>query len=456
MKKYDSYKDSGIEWIGEIPSHWKIYKVKNLIDKSLYYQVGDGDHGSIKPEMYQEFGIPYIRVQNLSWSGKLILENVVFISEEIQSLNPKSKLLPNDILIAKTGATVGKLGLITDDIAEANTTSSVGKLTVDKNRFFPKYILYSFQADFFQKELWLKATEKSAQPGFNIDDFVLFKIASPQLSEQTTIANYLDYKTTQIDDLIAKKERLIQLLEEERTAIINQAVTKGLDPTVPMKDSGIEWLGEIPAHWEVKRIKHTTYVKGRIGWKGLRSDEFLEFSDSYVVTGTDFHNGRIKWETCYQVPIDRYEDDPFIKLKNDDLLITKDGTIGKIAIVKDMPKIATLNSGVFLTRPLENEYYQEFMYWILFSDVFKTFYDFNKSGSTIQHLYQNVFNEFKYPLPPMKEQTEIINHINIKTNELDLVISKTKHEIELLKEYKTALISEVVTGKVDVREEIIN
>ena len=144
MKKYDSYKDSGIEWIGEIPSHWNIYKVKNLIDKSLYYQVGDGDHGSIKPEMYQEYGIPYIRVQNLSWSGKLILENVVFISEEIQSLNPKSKLLPNDILIAKTGATVGKLGLIPDDIAEANTTSSVGKLTVDKNRFFPKYILYSF------------------------------------------------------------------------------------------------------------------------------------------------------------------------------------------------------------------------------------------------------------------------------------------------------------------------
>ena len=215
------------------------------------------------------------------------------------------------------------------------------------------------------------------------------------------------------------------------------------------KDSGIEWIGEIPEHWILKKIKHTTYVKGRIGWKGLRSDEFLELSDSYVVTGTDFENGKIKWKTCYQVPIDRYEDDPFIKLMEGDLLITKDGTIGKIAVVKDMPKIATLNSGVFLTRPYNSEYSQEFMYWILFSEVFKTFYDYNKSGSTIQHLYQNVFNEFDYMLPPFEEQTAIAKYLDHKTTQIDTLIAKKEQFISLLQEERTAVINQAVTKGLD-------
>lgn len=215
------------------------------------------------------------------------------------------------------------------------------------------------------------------------------------------------------------------------------------------KDSGIEWIGKIPEHWNLKKIKHTTYVKGRIGWKGLRSDEFLELSDSYVVTGTDFENGRIKWETCYQVPLDRYEDDPFIKLKNEDLLITKDGTIGKIALVRDMPKIATLNSGVFLTRPYNGEYSQEFMYWILFSEVFKTFYDYNKSGSTIQHLYQNVFNEFEYPFPPPSEQNKIAKYLKYKTTQINALITKKEQFITLLQEERSAVINQAVTKGLD-------
>ncbi len=216
------------------------------------------------------------------------------------------------------------------------------------------------------------------------------------------------------------------------------------------KDSGVEWIGELPSHWDIKRIKHTTYVKGRIGWQGLRSDEFLEESDSYVVTGTDFKNGRVKWDTCYQVPIERYNEDPFIQLKNDDLLITKDGTIGKIAVVKDLPKVATLNSGVFLTRPLDNSYSSEFMYWVLYSDVFKSFYDFNKSGSTIQHLYQNVFNEFKFPLPKFEEQIAITNYLDQKTTQIDDLIAKKERLIHLLEEERTAIINQAVTKGLDL------
>ena len=211
------------------------------------------------------------------------------------------------------------------------------------------------------------------------------------------------------------------------------------------KDSGVEWIGDLPSNWQIKRIKHTTYVKGRIGWQGMRSDEFLESSDSYVVTGTDFMKGLVKWDTCYQVPLERYEEDPFIQLREGDLLITKDGTIGKIAVVKDIPKIATLNSGVFLTRPLFDSYVPEFMYWILYSEVFKTFYDYNKSGSTIQHLYQNVFNEFMFPLPTIKEQTTIVNYLDYKTTQIDNLIAKKEQFIKLLEEERFAVINQAVT-----------
>ena len=215
------------------------------------------------------------------------------------------------------------------------------------------------------------------------------------------------------------------------------------------KYSGIEWIGDLPSNWQIKRIKHTTYVKGRIGWQGMRSDEFLESSDSYVVTGTDFMKGLVKWDTCYQVPLERYEEDPFIQLREGDLLITKDGTIGKIAVVKDIPKIATLNSGVFLTRPLFDSYVPEFMYWILYSEVFKTFYDYNKSGSTIQHLYQNVFNEFMFPLPTIKEQTAIVNYLDHKTTQIDRLIAKKEQFIKLLEEERVAVINQAVTKGLD-------
>ncbi len=211
------------------------------------------------------------------------------------------------------------------------------------------------------------------------------------------------------------------------------------------KDSGIEWIGEIPEHWDLKKIKHTTYVKGRIGWQGLRSEEFKEEAESLVVTGTDFIDGKINWDSCYQIPIERYNEDINIQLRENDLLITKDGTIGKVSLVKNMPKIATLNSGVFLTRPSTNAYKTEYMYWVLVSDVFKTFYDYNKSGSTIQHLYQYVFNEFNFTLPPTEEQTSIANYLDHKTSQINHLIAKKEQFIKLLEEERVAVINQAVT-----------
>jgi type I restriction enzyme S subunit len=128
------------------------------------------------------------------------------------------------------------------------------------------------------------------------------------------------------------------------------------------KDCGVEWLGGVPEHWDIFRIKDHTYVKGRIGWQGLRSSDFLYEGDFYCVTGTDLKNGDIDWSNCYYVPKNRYDQDKFIQLKVNDLLITKDGTIGKVALVHKLPKKSTLNSGVFVTRPFRDIYTNEYMY----------------------------------------------------------------------------------------------
>lgn len=442
MKTYNNYIDSNQDFLGKIPSHWSSTTLKRIAE------VKDGTHDTPN---YVEHGIPFITTKDLE-NGNVSFKNCKYISyEDYLSINKRSDVANGDIIMPMIGS-IGSPIIVKTEQPFSIKNLALIKKNKDCDLRYIRYYLNS-EATVFQFGLSISG---GVQNFISLGVLRNLRIPKMNKDEQIAIANYLDHKSTQIDNLIAKKERLITLLQEEQTTIINQAVTKGLDSNVKMKDSGIEWLGKIPEHWEVKRIKHTTYVKGRIGWKGLRSDEFLEISDSYVVTGTDFKNGNVDWETCYQVPIDRYEDDPFIKLKNNDLLITKDGTIGKIAIVKNMPKIATLNSGIFLTRPKKEEYLQEFMYWVLFSDVFKTFYDFNKSGSTIQHLYQNVFNEFKYPLPEEKEQSDIVDFIKSKTLEIYEVISKTQQEIELLKEYKTALISEVVTGKVDVRDVVLN
>jgi type I restriction enzyme, S subunit len=231
-------KDSGVEWIGEVPAHWEIYRCKDLVDYYKYYPIGDGDHGSIKPEMYVETGIPYIRVQNLSWNGKISLENIAYITEDVHKLNKKSRLLIDDILVAKTGATVGKLGLITVEIKEANTTSSVGKITVNKKCFNPRFILYSFMAESFQKQIWITASQKSAQPGFNIDQFIFFTIACPKTKvEQKAITDYLDTKTAHIDRIIETINTQIDKLKELRKTLINDVVTGKIKVT--LKGGGV-------------------------------------------------------------------------------------------------------------------------------------------------------------------------------------------------------------------------
>lgn len=219
-----------------------------------------------------------------------------------------------------------------------------------------------------------------------------------------------------------------------------------------MKDSGNQWIGEIPESWNTKKIKYLATLKGRIGWQGLTSDEYQD-EGAFLITGTDFNNGKINWDTCVHVPMKRWEEAKEIQIQNGDLLITKDGTVGKVAIVSDMPGESSLNSGVL--RIITNESYnRRFLFWVLQSDVFWNWFNYKNAGnSTIVHLYQGDFAEFMYAFPDEKEQQAIADFLDKRCEQIDDLIADLERQINLLKGYKKSIITETVThGLSEVRE----
>ena len=211
-----------------------------------------------------------------------------------------------------------------------------------------------------------------------------------------------------------------------------------------MKDSGVEWIEKIPLDWQVRKIKHLATLAGRIGWQGLTSNEY-EDEGAYLITGINFNNGKIDWESCVHVSEQRWEEASQIQIKNGDLLITKDGTIGKVAIVENMPGKTSLNSGVLLVRNSE-ECNTRFLYWVMQSEVFwKWFGIINAGNSTILHLYQQSFYNFSFPFPILSQQVKIADYLDVKCSKIDEIIKKQQAIIEKLKEYKLSIITEAVT-----------
>lgn len=213
-----------------------------------------------------------------------------------------------------------------------------------------------------------------------------------------------------------------------------------------MKNTRFYWMGEIPVGWELIKLGYLCSLKGRIGWKGLRSDEFLENSYAYLVTGQDFVDDTVNWQACYQIEKGRYDEDPYIQLREGDLLVTKDGTIGKIAKVRSIDKPACLNSGIFVLRQTMNRFDQGYLYWQLYSSLLTDYNLFVNSGaSTIQHLYQNVFERMPLIVPSFSEQLAIADFLDAKCAEIDGLLADLEAEVKTLVEYKKSIIAETVT-----------
>lgn len=211
-----------------------------------------------------------------------------------------------------------------------------------------------------------------------------------------------------------------------------------------MKDSGIEWIGEMPIGWETRKIKHIATLNGRIGWQGLTSNEYCD-NGAYLITGVNFNNGHIDWSTCVHVPMERWAEAPQIQIQNGDLLITKDGTVGKVAIVSNMSSETSLNSGVLLIRTVDS-CYKKYLFWILQSEIFwKWFNTINTGNSTIIHLYQYDFCNFSFPFPEYSLQCKIADYLDCKCSQIDAIIAQQQEVIEKLKAYKLSVITEAVT-----------
>ena len=427
-------KDSKIDWIGYIPQEWNVKKIKYC----AYLKTGttpDGNDGIVDEDSDYNWYTPGDFVDNyiLQLSERNILKNAVK-KYHIKLYSPGS------VLMVCIGATVGKIGYI-DKYAYSNQQITA---LMPKKNIIGKFLLYLLSA---MTKYMNENAQYTTLPIINNTYLSSINIVLPnRIEEQQAIADFLDEKCEKIDKVIGKIEEQIQVLEDYKKSLITETVTKGLDKNVPMKDSGVDYIGKIPEKWNIIRLKHFSYMKGRIGWQGLSSDEFID-EGPYLVTGTDFKDGEVQWDRCYHISQKRYNEAWQIQLKIGDLLVTKDGTIGKLAYIHFLPDNASLNSHLLLIRPLKNKYTNKFLYWVLSSQLFKTYYELASTGAIMDSLSQEKIGNFSFAIPEIDEQKQIADYLDKECTKIDKTINDKKEQLETIKEYKKSLIYEYVTGK---------
>jgi type I restriction enzyme S subunit len=418
---------------------WTINKLKDIGELN-----SGGTPSRNKNEYWDSGNIPWLssgEVRNniISTSKEKITE--LGLSKSAAKIFPKGTVL---VAITGQGLTRGRTALLAIDAA---TNQSIIGIIPKKDVINNKYLWYYLQSQYWNLR---SMSQGSVQLGLTLKTLKFYPITLPlNIDKQIKIVNFIENQTSYINQFLEKKQKLIELLQLKRQALIDQTITKGL-VQVPIKESGIKWIGKVAEHWKINKIKFTSYVKGRIGWQGLRSDEFTD-TGPYLITGTEFKKGKIDWRNCYHVEEWRYEQDPYIQIKNDDVLITKDGTIGKVALVEDIPGPTTLNSGVMVIRPLQNLFLSRFMYWILQSKQFIQYVEYTKTGSTIKHLYQGTFKNFTFAYPPsLNEQKQIFTYLEGEITKIDNIISKNQKLIDLFKEKRNAIITFATSGKINI------
>ena len=438
MKKYYKYKDSGIKWIGEIPEHWKINRVATMGT----FSKGKG----IPRSELKENGFPAILYGDI-YTKYNIKADYIFnhIDEKITKSSVTIK--KGDLLFTGSGETKEDIGKCIAYLGN-ETVCVGGDIIILKHNNNSLFLSYSLNSN---NSIYQKASMAKGQIIVHIYASNLREISlpMPEQIEQTTIANFLDRKTAEIDNLISKKEKLLKLYDEEKTAIINTAVTKGINPNAKMKDSGVEWLGKIPEHWEVISLKRLVETKITDG---------PHETPTFLIDGVPFvsaeavKNGEIDFN-FKRGYISKDEDERFSKKckpKRDDIFIVKSGsTTGKIAIVK-----TDINFNIWSPLALvrtNNKVTPKFIYFSLSSKYFQKTIQLFWSFGTQPNIGMNVIENLQVTIPISKEeQTAIVHHIKTETTRINSKITRTEKLIELLKEYKTALISEVVTGKICV------
>jgi type I restriction enzyme, S subunit len=429
-KPYPAYKDSGVEWLGEIPAHWEVKKIKRLclikrgasprpIDDPIYFD----DEGEYS----------WVRISDVTASTRYLLTTTQRLSELGQSRS--ICLEPGDIFLS-IAATVGK-----PIITKIKCCIHDGFVYFVGLKEYREYLYYIFLGG----ELYKGLGKIGTQLNLNTDTIGDIRIPVPPQEEQRAIVNFLDYETTKIDALIAKKERLIELLTEKRTALISYAVTKGLDPAVPMKDSGVEWIGEIPAHWVVKRNKAIFREHDLRSVSG--AEELLTVSHITGVT-------RRSEKTVNMIEAESHEG--YKLCESGDLIInTMWAWMGALGVARETGMISPSYN---VYRPIDSHLCPRYFDYVCRIPVHISELTRYSKGiwKSRLRLYPDEFLLICTALPNPAEQRDIADFLDCETARIDALIDKIQQHIEKFKEYRTAIISATVTGKIDVREEINN
>ena len=429
MKRYTEYKNSGVDWIGEIPRHWKIEKIKYIATFVSEKSTPEPNAIKISPENVE------------SKTGK-----VLDFYSSYDSLGVKFRV--GDVLFNKIRVYLNKV------IFAEYDGYSLGEMIVIRPSLqdIGKYLFYVMLSSRFIE--YCNSISKGAKmPRTDVYDILNAQIPITSYQEQTQIVNFLDRKTGQIDELIRIKERQIELLQEQRTALINQAVTKGLDPNVEMKPSGVEWIGDIPAHWEVKRLKYVAKILPSNVDKHIYIDEIQVKLCNYTDV---YYNDYITVDTVLEKGSCNEREFTKFVLRKGDVIITKDSEtpddIGVPTFVKEDLDDVVCGYHLTMIRPLACR--GEFIFRFIQSDRTRRYFEVNSNGITRYGLGKASIENLLLPIPPDSEQQQIADFLNHKTQQINDLISAELRKIELLKEYRQSLISEAVTGKIDVRNEV--
>jgi type I restriction enzyme S subunit len=439
--RYPEYKDSGVEWLGKVPAHWEIKKLKHVSPELTVGIV-------VEPsKLYAEEGVPALRSLNVK-AGAISLDNLVFITQEGHELHLKSKLRAGDIVAVRTGQP-GTSAVVPQELDGCNCIDLIviRRPTVSSERFLCWYLgsdsaLVQFSV----------GSGGAIQQHFNISTAAELIIAVPPLAEQTAIAAFLDHEAGKIDALVAEQQRLIELLREKRQAVISNAVTKGLNPDAPMKPSGVEWLGEVPAHWRVGKCGYYVSVISGFAFPSAK------FSDNpshhKLLRGINVGVGSLRWDDV--VYWEKHSNDGLdeYELRAGELVLGMDRPLIAAGVrvakleAQDLPCLLLQRVASIRSR---REIGVDYLKALLASPMFVAHFAPDTTGVSVPHISPEQIKGFVVPVPPLPEQASIAAYIDEVTTRSEALITEAERAIDLLQERRTALISAAVTGQIDVR-----
>lgn len=449
-KQYTEYTESCIEWIERLPAHWRVGKLGAV--SSVKARLG---WKGLKADEYVDEGFIFLSTPNIKDTA-IDFENANYITAERYYESPEIMLQEGDVLIAKDGSTLGITNVVRHLPAPSTVNSSVAVIR-------PSRSLNSVFLSYLFKSHWVQSVIQRMKGGMGVPhlfqaDLRKFLVLLPPLPEQRAIAAFLDRQTARIDALIGHKERLIELLEEKRQAVISHAVTRGLDPATPLKDSGLPWLGMVPKHWTVRRLKFLLATPIEQGWSPVcdnrtASDEEWAVLKVGCVNGQEFDSSEHKALPEGTPPDTRYV------VRENDILMSRGNTrelVGNAALVRGVRPRLLLSDLLYRFQVDDRKALPEFVVRSLRSSLIRFQIELVAEGSSpsMKKIGQQDIRELVILLPPVEEQVAIVRWVRSTSEHIDRVASRTGEGIARLQEYRTALISAAVTGQIDVRGEV--